>query len=187
MHGLRTRFNWEILNNPSKGVDLHEGDWETHGSVKLWKYTIGWKLQWRSSLLLISSTKFLAAKLTVYQICRLITFTQLSYMKVTGTLMAQSSTRLSLQVLSPAPAETIYTVNMVVYSMVVLEGDLMKHFKSYKVIIHVVPKSSEGSLVRWIWEYEKLQEDGPTPSKYVDAVTKLTKNIDANLLKAEQK
>ena len=24
-----------------KGVDVHEGDWETSGSVKLWKYTCG--------------------------------------------------------------------------------------------------------------------------------------------------
>lgn len=71
-------------------------------------------------------------------------------------------------------------------TMVVLEGDLMTHFKSYKVIIKVISKS-EGSLVKWIWEYEKLQEDGPTPSKYVNFVTDLTKNIDANLLKEEQK
>lgn len=70
-------------------------------------------------------------------------------------------------------------------TMVVIEGDLMKHFKSYKVIIKVIPKS-ECSLVKWIWEYEKLQEDGPTPSKYVDFVTDLTKNIDAHLLKEEQ-
>lgn len=70
-------------------------------------------------------------------------------------------------------------------TMVVIEGDLMKQFKSYKVIIKVIPKS-EGSLVKWIWEYEKLQEDGPTPSKYVDFVTDLTKNIDAHLLKEEQ-
>ena len=24
-----------------QGVDVHEGDWETHGSVKIWKYTLG--------------------------------------------------------------------------------------------------------------------------------------------------
>ncbi|KAF3973935.1 hypothetical protein ACB098_03G076000 [Castanea mollissima] len=23
-----------------QGVDVHEGDWETHGSVKIWKYTL---------------------------------------------------------------------------------------------------------------------------------------------------
>lgn len=69
-------------------------------------------------------------------------------------------------------------------TMVVMEGDLMQHFKSYKVIIQVVPKS-EGSLVKWMWEYEKLQEDGPTPSKYVDFVTNFTKNIETNLLKEE--
>ncbi|XP_075658481.1 MLP-like protein 328 [Castanea sativa] len=25
--------------NHIQGVDVHEGDWETHGSVKIWKYT----------------------------------------------------------------------------------------------------------------------------------------------------
>ncbi|KAL5827998.1 hypothetical protein ACOSQ3_019830 [Xanthoceras sorbifolium] len=29
-----------IASTNVQGVDLHEGDWETHGSVKLWKYTI---------------------------------------------------------------------------------------------------------------------------------------------------
>ena len=24
-----------------KGVDVHEGDWETHGSIKIWKYELG--------------------------------------------------------------------------------------------------------------------------------------------------
>ena len=24
-----------------QGVDINEGDWETHGSVKIWKYTMG--------------------------------------------------------------------------------------------------------------------------------------------------
>ncbi|KAJ0038690.1 hypothetical protein Pint_22293 [Pistacia integerrima] len=49
--------------------------------------------------------------------------------------------------------------------MVVMEGDLMQHYKCYKATIQVVSKS-EGSLGKWIREYEKLQEDGPTPSKF---------------------
>ncbi|KAJ0038687.1 hypothetical protein Pint_22296 [Pistacia integerrima] len=49
--------------------------------------------------------------------------------------------------------------------MAVMEGGLMRHCKSYKATIQVVSKS-EGSLVKWNWEYEKPQEDGPTPSKF---------------------
>ncbi|CAN6549609.1 unnamed protein product [Malus baccata var. baccata] len=30
-----------ISNTHIKGVDVHEGDWETHGSVKIWKYELG--------------------------------------------------------------------------------------------------------------------------------------------------
>ncbi|KAJ0094394.1 hypothetical protein Patl1_15432 [Pistacia atlantica] len=40
----------------------------------------------------------------------------------------------------------------------------MQHYKSYATTIQVVSEN-EGSLVKWIWEYENLQEDGPTPSK----------------------
>ncbi|GAY58966.1 hypothetical protein CUMW_190920 [Citrus unshiu] len=112
------------------GVEVHEGDWESHGSVKSWTFS---------------------ADGTVEK------------MKEKVELDPENKT----------------------VTMVVIEGDLMKHFKSYKVIIKVIPKS-ECSLVKWIWEYEKLQEDGPTPSKYVDFVTDLTKNIDAHLLKEEQ-
>ncbi|KAH7526831.1 hypothetical protein JRO89_XSUnG0047100 [Xanthoceras sorbifolium] len=139
-----------IASTNVQGVDLHEGDWETHGSVKLWKYTI-------------VEIKSPADKFYKVFSCE-----------------ADSIPNLSSDNLH---AVELHEGDWDAHGA----GDLMKHFKSYKVIIHVVPKSSEGSLVRWIWEYEKLQEDGPTPSKYVDAVTKLTKNIDANLLKAEQK
>lgn len=24
-----------------QGIEVHEGDWETHGAVKSWKYTVG--------------------------------------------------------------------------------------------------------------------------------------------------
>ena len=27
--------------NHIKGVEVHEGDWDTHGSVKFWNYTLG--------------------------------------------------------------------------------------------------------------------------------------------------
>ena len=30
-----------ISSSNIQGVDLHEGEWDTHGSVKLWKYTVG--------------------------------------------------------------------------------------------------------------------------------------------------
>ncbi|KAM2329981.1 hypothetical protein ACFX1X_020875 [Malus domestica] len=29
-----------ISNTHIKGVDVHEGDWETHGSIKIWKYEL---------------------------------------------------------------------------------------------------------------------------------------------------
>ncbi|PON48641.1 Major latex protein domain containing protein [Parasponia andersonii] len=29
-----------------QGVDVHEGDWESHGSVKVWKYTVDGKQEW---------------------------------------------------------------------------------------------------------------------------------------------
>lgn len=30
-----------ISSNKIQGVDLHDGDWESHGAVRSWSYTVG--------------------------------------------------------------------------------------------------------------------------------------------------
>ena len=65
----------------------------------------------------------------------------------------------------------------------ILEGDMMKYYKSYKVILHVLPKDKH-SLVKWTLLYEKVDDSAPEPTKYKDLLVKLTKNIEAHLVAA---
>ncbi|TKY59015.1 MLP protein 31 [Spatholobus suberectus] len=65
----------------------------------------------------------------------------------------------------------------------ILEGDMLKYYKSYKVILHVLPKGKH-SLVKWTFLYEKKDDTAPEPTKYKDLLVKLTKNVEAHLLEA---
>ncbi|KAI3955185.1 hypothetical protein MKW92_039581 [Papaver armeniacum] len=50
----------------------------------------------------------------------------------------------------------------------VFEGDLTKDYKKFDSIIEVNPKpNGHGSIVTWSIEYEKLNEDSPTPFAYL--------------------
>ncbi|XP_028758953.1 MLP-like protein 31 [Neltuma alba] len=45
------------------------------------------------------------------------------------------------------------TKNLIIFR--VIEGDLLKHYKSFKFIIQVSPKA-KGSVAHWSLDYEKL-------------------------------
>ncbi|GAV67497.1 Bet_v_1 domain-containing protein [Cephalotus follicularis] len=110
-------------------VEVHEGDWETHGSVKLWKYTLEGNAETFKERIELDDEN----------------------LKVT---------------------------------LVGLDGDVFKFYKSYKIIIHYVPKG-EGTLAKVALEYEKLSEHVPDPIyKYLALVVTLTKDKDAHLAKA---
>ncbi|GMY18280.1 MLP-like protein 28 [Fagus crenata] len=65
----------------------------------------------------------------------------------------------------------------------VIEGDLMEHYKSIKLTIEVSPKD-EGSLVHWIIQYEKLNEEIVDPHTLLQLAIDVTKDIDAHLTQA---
>ena len=65
----------------------------------------------------------------------------------------------------------------------VIEGDLLEHYKSLKLIIEVSQKD-EGSLVHWIIQYEKLNEDVVDPHTLLQFVVDVTKDIDSHLTQA---
>ena len=63
------------------------------------------------------------------------------------------------------------------------EGDVFKHYRSFKPVYHVVPKG-EGSLAKLSIEYEKLDASVPPPNKYLNMMVNITKDIDAHFQKA---
>jgi hypothetical protein len=62
-----------------------------------------------------------------------------------------------------------------------VDGEVLKHYKSLKCSVQVSAKD-EGSLVKWIIEYEKLNENIPAPDAYQELAIKVTKDVEAHLL-----
>ncbi|XP_038892372.1 MLP-like protein 423 [Benincasa hispida] len=66
----------------------------------------------------------------------------------------------------------------------VIEGDLLKYYKSFKGHITVSPKEDEsGSLVKWSCEFEKASEEVPDPHLIKDFVVKNFSELDDYVLK----
>jgi hypothetical protein len=63
----------------------------------------------------------------------------------------------------------------------IVDGEVLKHYKSLKCSVQVSAKD-EGSLVKWIIEYEKLNENIPAPDAYQELAIKVTKDVEAHLL-----
>uniref|UniRef100_A0A7C8ZUI0 Bet v I/Major latex protein domain-containing protein n=1 Tax=Opuntia streptacantha TaxID=393608 RepID=A0A7C8ZUI0_OPUST len=60
----------------------------------------------------------------------------------------------------------------------VIEGDLLKEYKYFVVTYQVIPKGEEKSLVKWIFEYQKLHPGVPEPTTLMDSLVRLAKEID---------
>ncbi|KAG6582122.1 MLP-like protein 43, partial [Cucurbita argyrosperma subsp. sororia] len=63
----------------------------------------------------------------------------------------------------------------------VLEGDLGKSYKSFKMKIQCIPKD-KGSVIRYTLEYEKLHEQIPDPHTFLQLCAGIAKDIDAHLM-----
>ncbi|CAN6896597.1 hypothetical protein Bca4012_094541 [Brassica carinata] len=68
----------------------------------------------------------------------------------------------------------------------VLEGDLMEEFKSFVITIQVTPKQGgNGSIVKWHFEYEKIDENISHPETLLPFFADMIKEIDEHLLSEE--
>lgn len=67
----------------------------------------------------------------------------------------------------------------------VIEGDLMEHFKSFKLTIQANPKSEgEGCVVHWILEYEKHHGEIIDPHTLLQFVADVSKDLESHLREA---
>ncbi|XP_009110119.1 MLP-like protein 34 [Brassica rapa] len=67
-------------------------------------------------------------------------------------------------------------------SFLAMEGDVLEQYKSYKITLDVVPKDDRVCIAKWKWEYEKLNDDVPPPTKYIAFVADYTRELEARLL-----
>ncbi|XWS63937.1 hypothetical protein CRYUN_Cryun06bG0144200 [Craigia yunnanensis] len=65
-----------------------------------------------------------------------------------------------------------------------LEGDLMKEYKSFVITIQALPNTAgEGSIVHWTLEYEKLHEGIGHPETLLQFFIEVSKDMGAHLIK----
>ncbi|CBI26880.3 unnamed protein product, partial [Vitis vinifera] len=65
----------------------------------------------------------------------------------------------------------------------VIEGDLLKEYKSFKAIVQTISKG-ETTWVRWTFEYEKLNKEISTPVKLLGFVIHMNEELDDHLIQA---
>ncbi|KAI3977012.1 hypothetical protein MKX01_008870 [Papaver californicum] len=65
-----------------------------------------------------------------------------------------------------------------------LDGELKNYYKALTAKLNVVPKQGAAgiaSLVTWSLEFEKVNEDIPDPTAYIDALKRATKELSSQL------
>lgn len=62
----------------------------------------------------------------------------------------------------------------------VVEGDLLEHYKSFKITIQASPKG-EGCSVHWTFEYEKVHGDVEDPHTLLQLAVDLSADIGSHL------
>ncbi|KAL6204985.1 hypothetical protein ACLB2K_022251 [Fragaria x ananassa] len=69
-------------------------------------------------------------------------------------------------------------------TFVILEGDVLKVYKSFKAKMQVTKAGNGGSIVKWTLEFEKANSITPDPKIYAEYAIKVSKGIDAYLGRA---
>ncbi|KAI3855598.1 hypothetical protein MKW92_029367 [Papaver armeniacum] len=68
----------------------------------------------------------------------------------------------------------------------IFEGDLMKDYKKFDLVIEVNPKPiGDGCVVTWTIEYEKMNEDSPAPFAYLPFCNQVIVDMNKHLCDSE--
>ncbi|RZC58191.1 hypothetical protein C5167_005491 [Papaver somniferum] len=65
-----------------------------------------------------------------------------------------------------------------------LEGEIMNYYKAISAKLDVIPKqcaAGNRSLVKWSLEFEKVNDDIPNPTAYIDLLQYITKELSSQL------
>ncbi|CAK9180272.1 unnamed protein product [Ilex paraguariensis] len=133
-------------------VEVHEGDWKTEGSAKLWTYV---HAQICSSFL---NFAFVCDRLCGF---------------VSGR--CDGKKKVAKEIIEAIDEEK----KLVTFK--VIEGDLMELYKTFIATVHV-DTQGESNVVTWTFEYEKLNENVEDPNTLMGMCINMTKDIEAHHL-----
>ncbi|KAI3833087.1 hypothetical protein MKX03_021365 [Papaver bracteatum] len=78
--------------------------------------------------------------------------------------------------------KTTYNDETKTIHLSVIEGDVMNDYKKFDATLVVNPKADgHGSIVKWIIEYEKKNEDSPVPIPYLALKNQITEGLNSHL------
>ncbi|KAF3431976.1 hypothetical protein FNV43_RR26910 [Rhamnella rubrinervis] len=63
----------------------------------------------------------------------------------------------------------------------VLEGDLMEHYKNFRITIKCIPNGDKESVIRWSVEYEKIHDEIIDPHTLLEFFNDLSKDLEKHL------
>lgn len=68
----------------------------------------------------------------------------------------------------------------------VIEGDLLQHYKSFKLTVQASPKprGEQGCVVHWTLEFEKLNPGIVNPHTLLQLLADTSKDLETHLLQA---
>ncbi|XP_059649547.1 MLP-like protein 423 [Cornus florida] len=66
----------------------------------------------------------------------------------------------------------------------IIGGEITKYFKSFKATLEAGTSVLNTNLIKWSLEYEKANEDVPTPNSHLDFLVNGSRVVDAYLLKS---
>ncbi|KAK6922220.1 Bet v I/Major latex protein [Dillenia turbinata] len=169
-----------------QSIELHEGDWETEGHVKLWSFIADGKLEKNKEKLSVDE----ANKVVTLELIEGTVFEQFNSFKVIMQAIPKPKGGLikwafeyerkdgklekNKEKLSVDEANKVVTLELI-------EGTVFEQFNSFKVIMQAIPKP-KGGLIKWAFEYER-KDESPHPEKYKDFASHLTETLDDYLVK----
>ncbi|KAI4385872.1 hypothetical protein MLD38_003861 [Melastoma candidum] len=106
-------------------VEVHEGDWDSDGAVKLWTYTL------------------------------------------------EGKSRTAKDKVSFDDEDKSVTMD-------IIEGDVLKEFKSFKIVMKASAKADGKSRVIWSYDFEKISESVALPVSYLIIYEKLTREVESH-------
>uniref|UniRef100_A0A7N0UJL8 Bet v I/Major latex protein domain-containing protein n=1 Tax=Kalanchoe fedtschenkoi TaxID=63787 RepID=A0A7N0UJL8_KALFE len=63
----------------------------------------------------------------------------------------------------------------------ITEGHFSEEYSNFHIIYDAIPKPDGGTIVHWIFEFEKPGEETPDPTSLLEYLCDLTKDIDAHI------
>ncbi|XP_057961267.1 MLP-like protein 423 [Malania oleifera] len=66
----------------------------------------------------------------------------------------------------------------------IISGDVTKYYRNFKATLQAISEDHGKNVVKWTIEYEKANEDVPTPYSHLEFLANVASEIDAYLLKA---